>query len=338
MQNSNLTFSLKTVSEKDVLKILKSIKPKKCYGLDSITSEVLKLGAKVLVVPLTYIINTSIKSRKYPTKWKEAKVIPLHKKGDRKSIKNYRPVALLSVSGMILERVVALQIENFFETNNLFGGFQFGFRNKKSTISEMLTLFDTIYEGKEMKKEILVVLYDLSSAFDTVSHEILLKKLKIYGLNEHAIKWIKSYLENRKQMVTISGKLSSAQEVEIGTPQGSRLSPLLFLCLMADMDLWTEQSRLSNFADDTQSIIIADNQKEVLEITKKEANSIISFFESNNLVNNANKAAILYNSKGKGKNISVENIGGETLNSINQEKLLGMYINSDCFPLVPLSS
>ena len=170
---------------------------------------------------------------------------------------------------MILERVVALQIEEFFENNGFFGKFQFGFRNKKSTISEMLTVFDSLLEAKEMKKEILVVLYDLSSAFDTVSHEILLTKLKIYGLNENAIKWVKSYLENRKQMVTICGQLSSAQDIEIGTPQGSRLSPLLFICLLADMNLWTEESKLSNFADDTQSIVVGDNVEETLEITKK---------------------------------------------------------------------
>ena len=219
MQDSHLNFNLKTVSEKDVLKILKSLKPKKSYGLDGISSEVLKLGAEVLVVPLTYIINSSILQGKYPTNWKVAKVVPLHKKGDRKSLKNYRPVALLSVAGMILERVVALQIEKFFESNRLFGSFQFGFRNKKSTISEMLTVFDTLLEAKEKKKEILLILYDLSSAFDTVNHEILLTKLQLYGLNKHAIKWIKSYLENRKQMVAVCGQLSSTQDIDIGTPQ-----------------------------------------------------------------------------------------------------------------------
>ena len=95
----------------------------------------------------------------------------------------------------------------------------------------------------------MVLLYDLSSAFDTVSHEMLLSKLEIYGLDTHALKWLKSYLVERRQFVTVSGEMSSSQEMNIGTPQGSRLSPLLFLCLMADMDLWTENSILSNFAD-----------------------------------------------------------------------------------------
>ena len=91
---------------------------------------------------MTYIINTSILEGKYPTKWKLPKVIPLHTKGDKKSLKNYTPVSLLPVAGMVLERIVTLQIEEYFENNNLLGEFQFGFRKNKSTISELLTLFE----------------------------------------------------------------------------------------------------------------------------------------------------------------------------------------------------
>ena len=116
------------------------------------------MGAEVLVVPLTYIVNFSIVSGKYPTEWKIAKIVPLHKKGDRKSMKNYRPIALLSVSGMVLERIVDLQIEEYFEKNKLLGAFQFGFRKNKSTISELLTLFDTLIEAKEKRKEIIILL------------------------------------------------------------------------------------------------------------------------------------------------------------------------------------
>ena len=123
--------------------------------------------------------------------------------------------------------------------------------------------------------------------------------------------------------------MSSALEIKTGTPQGSRLSPLLFICLMADMNLWIKNSMLSNFADDTQSLVISDSKEEALEVTLKEANSVVSFFGCNNLVNNVNKAAILYNCKGKGSQITVENIGSETISSSYSEKLLGLYLNSD---------
>ena len=140
---------------------------------------------------------------------------------------------------------------------------------------------------------------------------------------------MESYLRNRKQIVEIAGKTSSYQEIDIGTPQGSRLSPLLFVILMADLNLWTENSVLSNFADDTQIIIVSDNRQNLLDTTTKEANNVLSFFRSNNLVNNSEKAADLYNCKGKGEVITVENIGGENLTSTVSEKLLGLHINSD---------
>ena len=230
---------------------------------------------------------------------------------------------------MVLEKVVSMQIEEYFEKNNLFGGFQFGFRKNKSTIRELLTMFDTLLEAKEKRKEIIVLLYDLSSAFDTISHELLITKLQIYGFDKQATNWMRSYLKNRKQMVSVAGKISSTKEINIGTPQGSRLSPLLFICLMADLDLHVQKSMLSNFADDTQSIIISDCKEEALKTTSNEANKVINFFRSNDLVNNTDKAAILYNSNGKGNSMTVKDIDGKELESTYSEKLLGLYINSD---------
>lgn len=157
-----------------------------------------------MAVPLTYIVNFSILTGKYPTNWKIAKIFPLHEKGDRNSLKNYRPVSLLPVAGMVLEKIVASQIEEYFEKHMLLGSFQFAFRRSKSTISELLELFDFLLEAKEDNKEILLLLYDLSSAFDTVSHKTLLTKLEIYGFDKNAMKWMKSYLENRLQVVSIS--------------------------------------------------------------------------------------------------------------------------------------
>ena len=231
----------------------------------------------------------------------------------------------------ITDRIIAIQIEEFFEKNNLFGSFQFGFRKDKNTVSELLTLFDSLLDAKRDKKEILLIMYDLSSAFDLADHKVLIAKLKVYGFDANALKWIESYLKNRKQFVTVAGKMSKTIDINTGVPQGSRLSPLLFLCLMADLNLWAKESMITNFADDTQSVIIKDGKDEAVDTAKREANSVIEFFENNNFVNNADKAAILYNSGGQGKSITIEGIGGETITSIEpekSEKLLGLHINS----------
>ena len=210
------------------------------------------MGGCVQAGPLTKITNQSIKTSKFPTNWKASKVCPVYKKGDRQTVKNYRPVSLLPLPGMICERVIAIQAEEFFEENKILQEFQFGFRRFKSTISEMLTLFDSLLEAKEQGKEIALVLFDLSCAFDTIDHDILCKKLKIYGWEENAIKWMWSYLKDRTQKVVISGQYSSETTVNRGCPQGSRLSPLLFSVLMSDLNLHTKKSKLTNFADDTQ--------------------------------------------------------------------------------------
>ena len=177
-ENSNLKFSLKIVEIAEVKKIIKDLKSKTSCGFDELSSELLKLGADVLAEPLTAIINQSILTGKFPTQWKASKVVPLFKKGDRWDLKNYRPVALLCVAGMVLEKVVFNQLEQYFEENNLFQEFQFGFRRQKSTISELLTLFDKLLKAKEEGSEISLLLFDLSAAFDTIDHELFSIKAK----------------------------------------------------------------------------------------------------------------------------------------------------------------
>ena len=119
-------------------------------------------------------------------------------------------------------------------------------------------------------------------------------------------------------------ELSSSVEIDKGTPQGSRLSPLLFLTLMADLNLHISKGQLSNFADDTQLTIIEKSEEEAISSTQKEADHIINFFENVKLCNNPDKAALIYNSKGKHKDMSLE-VGGEVLKSAKSEKLLGIY-------------
>ena len=247
------------------------------------------------------------------------------KKGDPTAMKNFRPVALLCVAGMVLEKIVADQIEDFFERNGLFGEFQFGFRRNKSTISELLTLFETIQEAKEEDMKVALVLYDLSAAFDSV--EVIIEKLQIYGFNSLSRKWLKSYLIGRKQFTTVNGKKSSPVTLRYGTPQGSRLSPLLFIILMADLNLWTKDSRLSNFADDTQSCIIKPTEEELRRTTIQESEAVVGYFSANNLVNNKDKAALLYNNRRKADSITME-VAGENIQAKASEKLLGIQVSS----------
>ena len=151
-----------------------------------------------------------------------------------------------------------------------------------------------------------MILFDLSAAFDTVEPEVLLKKLKIYGFDNNSRSWMESYLTKRSQVAAVDGQYSKAVELNYGTPQGSRLSPLLFIILMADLDLWSTGGELSQFADDTQSSLMTNTEAELRRAAKEEAAAVVGHFGANNLVNNADKAALLYNNKGKGEKITME--------------------------------
>ena len=328
MKNRQLKFKLQAVDVHEVLAVLQKLKKKTSFGLDELSSEMLKMCKEELAGPLTLIINRSICSGVFPDKWKIAKVCPLLKKGNATDKKNYRPVALLCVAGMVLEKIVADQIEAFFESNNLLGTFQFGFRKNKSTVSELLTLFETVQEAREENKLILQILYDLSAAFDTVEPKVLIEKLKIYGFNYTSRRWMETYLTGRSQITTVGGKFSEPVDLCYGTPQGSRLSPLLFIIIMADLDLWTADSKLSNFADDTQSVVIKEDKESLMATAKLESQAVVEHFSVNNLVNNADKAALLFNNRGKAETIELE-IAGEKLISVEKEKLLGIKVASN---------
>ena len=187
-------------------------------------------------------------------------------------------------------------------------------------------------QAKDKRREIVLMMYDLSAAFDTISHTTLIDKLKTYGFDKHAITWMTSYLKDRTQIVNIEGQSSSSQSLPLGTPQGSRISPLLFICIMADLDLWTEDCVISNFADDTQTLCVAEEKETVVAKTTREATNVMSFFSANDLVNNAGKACVIYNTKGQGDNLILEDVGGVKLTSLKEnesEKLLGLQISRE---------
>ena len=138
---------------------------------------------------------------------------------------------------------------------------------------------------------------------------------------------MESYLTGRSQIATVGGQFSQPVELNFGSPQGSRLSPLLFIILMADLDLWSTGGELSQFADDTQSSLMKNSEEELRKAAKEESEAVVSHFGANNLVNNADKAALLYNKSGKGDTISME-IAGETITSVPSEKLLGLHFSS----------
>ena len=183
MDNKTCRLRMKYVTEKKILNILKSLKSSRSVGVDELDSYSLKVAAEVIAPSVYHIVTLSIMQRKFPSAFKFAKVIPLHKKLCKLERKNYRPVSILSPLSKVLERVIYEQIYDYFSRNEIFHPNLMGFRKNRSTLTAALQMYDRWVSGARDGKINGVLLLDLSAAFDFVDAQLLVEKLKIYGLN-----------------------------------------------------------------------------------------------------------------------------------------------------------
>ena len=215
------TFTLQHTSASQVLKLQGKLSPNKANGLDNISCRLLKEADPLIAASLACIINKTIDTGLFPSQWKMAKVFPLYKKNDRTEAQNYRPIPVLPAISKICERVVYDQLYHYLNSNSLLSKNQSGFRSLHSTVTALLHLTNDWYLNIDKG--------DLAKGFDTVSHEILLKKLKLFGLEGVTLDWFSSYLSNRQQQCVVEGCEPEPRFINCGVPQGSILGPLFVI-------------------------------------------------------------------------------------------------------------
>ena len=183
---------------------------------------------------------------------KIAKIIPIFKSGDCKCLNNYRPISLLPVFSKLLEKIVHKRLMTFIQNNNILYKHQYGFQPKHATVHPLIQFVKSITDSNDLntKDNTIGIFLDLSKAFDTVSHSILLKKLCFYGVRGVALDWFQSYLSDCSHYTDFDGCSSSVVEVNCGVPQASILGPLLSLIYVNDLPNCTSMNVLS-YADDT---------------------------------------------------------------------------------------
>ena len=218
------------MNEDQVFECLKSLKIKNCEGYDRIPQRILVDGAEILISPLAKLFNRIYYQRSLPDQWLVSKTIPVFKnKGDKKVIDNYRPIANLCSTTkifekLILKRIMAIQDANGCDVTN---SNQHGFKKGKSTTTLSMELQSLIARALDEDKTVRVSSLDLSSAFDVVDVNLLLKRMKIMGLPEDLIELVSLWLRNRFYYVSINGINSTLFDILLGTVQGSILGPIL---------------------------------------------------------------------------------------------------------------
>ena len=218
----------------------------------------------------------------FPNASKIAKVRPLFEKDSKTDPSNYRPIFLLPLLFKVFERVVLDQTKDLLSLNKILHDYQSGFRKNHSTDTCLSFLNDKILKGFDDGLVTGMILIDLQKAFDTINHDILLKKLSIIGFSDHTVKWFQSYLSNRKFTVNLENSFSEVSSISCGVPQGSILGPLLFLIYVNDMPM-AVKCNLFLYADDTCLVFQSKNVKDIEKQLNEDFANICDWFVDNKL-------------------------------------------------------
>ena len=329
-QRSLPRFTLKTVSESMVNKAIKSLKNKDSFGLDELSTRLLKAAASVLTIPITRIINTSITTGIFPAAWKEAKIVPLHKKGDLTDKQNYRPISILPCVSKVLESVVNRQLIEHLEHHKILPKSQHGFRTGRSTTSALIDMHSAWLSAYEKKHNTGVLLWDLSAAFDLLDSDLFIQKLAAYNFDARSRSWFRSFLSERTQRVQIGQALSPPIPIKMGCPQGAILSPTCFILFCADMPLWLNEISTFSYADDTVTSFSHPDPQIVMNTLQTQAFNMLRYMSSNMLVVNPSKTTFLFMRASKKNSSPITiTIDNNQIEDTPHARVLGLQVDND---------
>ena len=287
----NLSFVFRNIEFEELRYEIQNLNPSKgCSG--DIPIQFIKDYVPFYIEPLLNSFNNAINGRFFPDLLKLVDVTPVFKKGNKNDKVNYRPISVMKAFAIVFERLLFKQLNSFIESS--FSPLLCGFRKGHSTQHALINLLENWRTKLENKQVIGTILCDLSKAFDTLPHDLLIAKLNAYGLSSSALDFLYDYLTNRKQRCKVGSSFSSWRDITSGVPQGSVMGPLLFNIFLNDFFFFIEKSSTTNFADDNTIYASGDNIEDVIYKLETDIENALNWFYANGMVANPNKFQIMF--------------------------------------------
>lgn len=305
-------------------------------SMDGIPPKVVRSVAEYMIAPLEHIVNECMKNGCFPDGAKMARVVPIHKKGKKDVMENYRTLSILPAFSKIIEKIIHSRLVNFFSKYDILSSSHYGFLAGISTEEAVFSTIDAINNKLDEHQKVAGVYFDLTRAFDTLQHSLLTSKLESYGIRGTALALIKSYLKNRKQSVCIAGTMEEVKQnyysqyvdVDLGVPQGSILGPFLFLVYVNDLSLHLNCQTVCQYADDTSCVISAKTIPELSAKAMDIIDRMSTWCLSNGLTLNLGKTSLVHYKRVNCDYSLYVTTSGKSIREVEHASFLGIVIDS----------